>query len=291
MYPTCARRRRSRPGLKDSTIANNDFYSGGGPNSVNLQVDFSPGHANNLVVDNIFYQVGRRTGAVPHRQSGRRSRPRGTAAPAGSPSSTTTGSTAADRPSPRAGRRRRRGRATSTPTPISAEPRDHRPGRLTSSSPARPTSMPASRWTAWTTDYYGVPRPQGKAPDIGAHEVVTTPPPPAAVPPPPGVPPGVPTGLAATSPSPYEIDLTWGDYVAPLAGFDIQRRGNGDWIPLGYGAPAPATAPSPSPAASPTPASSPTTSTPTASSPSSPTTPSPATPSRSRSRRPRSRSR
>jgi hypothetical protein len=224
----------SGAGMRNTVIANNDFYAAAGPMPVNVSIDASAGHLGNLVADNIFDQ------------------PTGTQALLGGGNAASTGltgfifeynnwfqsqeSTVADGG---AGIGAGTGDVYSDPLLSAPGVVDPAAYKLQVNSPDVDAAIPVA---GVTVDYYDIPRPQGKAPDIGAHEYVvgTTPTTPTRT----GYssgPVGVPTGLAATAPNPYEIDLTWGDPWGEISGFAIQRQSVNGWVTVGFAGTSPGT--------------------------------------------------
>jgi len=216
----------SGAGMQYTVIANNDFYAAAGPTGTNISIDASAGHVGNLVADNIFDQ------------------PTGTQAVLGGGNAAASGLTgfvfefnnwfqSQQSIVSQGGAGIGAGTGDVYTDPLLADPGVIDPAayKLQATSPDIDAAITVS---GVTVDYYDVPRPQGKAPDIGAHEFVQ-----GTTPNPTGTgyssgPVGVPTGLAATAPNPYEIDLTWGDPWGEISGFAIQRQSGNGWVTIGF---------------------------------------------------------
>jgi hypothetical protein len=223
----------SGAGMQNTIIANNDFYAAAGPTPVNVSIDASTGHLGNLVADNIFDQ------------------PTGTQALLGGGNAVTAGLTGfifennnwfqsqqSTLANGGAGIGAGSGDLYTDPSLANPGVIDPAAYKLQSNSPDIDAAVAVA---GVTVDYYAVPRPEGKAPDIGAHEVVQGTPPP-----PPGTgytsgPVGVPTALAATAPNPHEIDLTWADPWGDISGFAVQRLSPGGWVTIGFAGTSPGT--------------------------------------------------
>lgn len=218
--------------MQNIAIANNDFYAAAGPTGINLSIDASTGHTGNLVADNIFDQ------------------PTGTQTVLGGGNAAASGLTGfvfennnwfqgqqSTAPDGGAGIGAGSGDVYGDPFLASPGVIDPAAYKLETSSPDIDAAIAVA---GVTTDYYDVPRPQGKAPDIGAHEFVQGTLTPTGTPYT-GGPVGVPTGLAAIAPTPYEIDLAWGEPWGEISGFAIQRQNAGGWVTIGFAGTRPGT--------------------------------------------------
>ncbi len=208
-------------GMQNTTIANNDFFAAAGPSGINVSIDASAGHLGNLVADNIFDQptgtqtvLGAGLTGVIFEYNNWFQGQQAIGTEGGAGSAAGAGDVYSD--------------------PLLSDPGVIDPAAY-KLNPSSPDIDAAIAVAGVSNDYYNVPRPQGNAPDIGAHEFVAG----TQTPVPTGTgytsgPVGVPTGLAATAPSPYEIDLTWGDPWGAISGFAVQQRGAGGWVTIGF---------------------------------------------------------
>lgn len=216
----------SGAGLKNTIIANNDFYAAAGTSGINISFDASTGHESDLVADNIFDQ------------------PTGTQAVLGGGNAAASGLSGVqfeynnwfegeESSAPQGGAGIGAGTGDVYGDPDLANPGVIDPAayKLLANSPDIDAAVTVA---GVTDDYYDVPRPQGKAPDIGAHEVVEGTPTPTPTTGYSSGPVGIPTALTATAPGPNEIDLTWSDAWGDISGFAIQRRGANGWTTIGF---------------------------------------------------------